>query len=263
MVDTAILNWTLANILALVVIMIRVGPLIFLMPVIGSQSVPPQAKVLFTLMTSLVLLPVVPVTAANLPTTAIGLTIFVGKEMLFVAILALFAKLVFAAVESAGQMVAMQMGFSMAGVMDPQHGTQIAIIGFFWHMIAALLFLSVNGHHLFFRTLVETFTWVRPGGLSITQASYEGIIHGVGHMFVLAVKIMAPAGAVLFFSDVAMGILAKVSPQIPVMLVAMPMKIAIGFIFIGLSLDLFMPLMIQNFDMLGRLLPKLAIGLGG
>lgn len=60
-----------------------------------------------------------------------------------------------------------------------------------------------------------------------------------------------------------MGILAKVSPQIPVMIVAMPMKIAIGFIFIGLSLNLFMPLMIQNFDLLGRLLPRLAMGLGG
>lgn len=198
MVDTTILNWTLANILALIVIMIRVGPLIFLMPIIGSETIPPQAKILFTLMISLILLPVVPVTGADLPTSAVGLTVFMGKEILFVGILALFAKLVFAAVESAGQMVAMQMGFSMAGVMDPQHGTQVAIIGFFWHLIAALLFLCVNGHHLFFRTLVETFTWVHPGGLNITQASYEGIIHGVGHMFVLAVKIIAPVGAVLF-----------------------------------------------------------------
>ena len=263
MVDTALLNWSLNNIMALVAIMTRVGPLIFLMPVLGSKSVPPQAKVLFTLLTSLILLPVVPVTAADLPLTAVGIVIFMAKEILFVGILALFAQLVFAAVESAGQMVAMQMGFAMAGVMDPQHGSQIAIIGFFWHMLAALLFLSVNGHHLFFRTLVESFTWVHPGGLNITAASYEGITHGVGHMFVLAVKIIAPVGAVLFFTDIAMGILAKVSPQIPVMLVAMPLKIAIGFIFIGLSLNLFMPLMLRNFDMLDRLLPILAKGLGG
>ncbi len=263
MTDTTLLNWTLANIMVLVIIMARVGPLIFLMPIIGSQSIPPQAKVLFTLITSLVLLPVVPVTAADLPSSAVGLIVFMGKEILFVAILALFANLVFAAVESAGQMVAIQMGFSMAGVMDPQHGTQVAIIGFFWHMIAALLFLSVNGHHLYFRTLAETFTWVHPGSLNLTQATYAGIVHGVGHMFVLAVKIIAPVGTVLFFSDVAMGILAKVSPQIPVMIVAMPMKIAIGFIFIGLSLNLFMPLMINNFYMLERLLPKLAMGMGG
>ncbi|MFC1513139.1 flagellar biosynthetic protein FliR [Thermodesulfobacteriota bacterium] len=263
MVDTALLNWTLNNILALVAIMARVGPLIFLMPIIGSKSVPPQTKALFTLITSLVLLPVVPVTGAALPLSTVGLVVFMAKEILFVAILAIFANLVFAAVETAGQMVSMQMGFAMAGVMDPQHGSQVAIIGFFWHMIAALIFLSVDGHHLFFRTLVESFTWVHPGGLNISQASYEGIIQGVGHMFILAVKIIAPVGTVLFFSDVAMGILAKVSPQIPVMLVAMPAKIAIGFIFVGLSLDLFLPLMIQNFDMLGRLLPKLAMGLGG
>ncbi len=263
MVDTNLLNWSLNNVLAMVAIMARVGPLIFLMPILGSKSVPPQAKVLFTVLTSLILLPVVPVTGADLPLSAVGLMIFMGKEILFVAILALFAHLVFAAVESAGQMVAMQMGFAMAGVMDPQHGSQIAIIGFFWHMLAALLFLSVNGHHLFFRTLVESFNWVHPGGLNITQASYEGIIHGMGHMFVLAVKIIAPVGAVLFFTDIAMGILAKVSPQIPVMIVAMPLKIAIGIIFVGLSLNLFIPLMLRNFDMLDRLLPVLAKGLGG
>lgn len=263
MVDTAILNWTLNNILALVVIMVRVGPLIFLMPVLNSQSVPPQAKALFTLMTSLVLLPAVPVTAADLPLTVVGIAVFIAKEMVFVAILALFANFIFAAIETAGQMVAMQMGFSMAGVMDPQHGTQVAIIGFFWHMIAVLLFLSVDGHHLFFRTLVETFTWVHPGSLNIDQASYEGIVQGFGHMFILAVKIIAPAGAVLFLTDVAMGVLAKVSPQIPIMLVTMPLKIAIGFIFVGLSLNLFTTLMMKDFDMLGRILPKLAIGLGG
>jgi len=263
MVDATLLNWTLNNILALIVIIIRVGPIIFMMPVLSSQSVPPQAKALITLMISLVLLPVVPVTAADLPVTVTGIAVFMAKEIAFIAILSLFANFIFAAIETAGQMVAMQMGFAMAGVMDPQQGNQVAIIGFFWHMIAVLLFLSVNGHHLFFRTLVETFTWVHPGGFSLSQASYEGIIQGFGHMFVLAIKLIAPVGTVLFLTDVAMGILAKVSPQIPVMLVAMPLKIAIGFIFVGISLNLFIAIMLQNYDMLGRLLPKLAMGLGG
>ena len=263
MVDANLLNWTLNNLLALTAIMVRVGPLIFLMPVIGSQSIPLQVKALFTLMISLILLPVVPVTAADLPTTAVGFAIFMGKETLFAAILALFARYIFAAVETAGQMVAMQMGFAMSGVMDPQQGSQVAIIGYFWHLIAVLIFLSVNGHHIFIRTLVESFAWVHPGDLSLSQASYDGVIQGSIYMFVLAVKIIAPVGAVLFLSDVAMGILAKVSPQIPIMIVAMPMKIAIGLIFVGLSLNLFTELMLKNFDMLGRLLPKLAMGLGG
>ncbi|MDH5297666.1 MAG: flagellar biosynthetic protein FliR [Desulfobulbaceae bacterium] len=263
MVDTAILNWSLSQALALLVIIVRVGPMVFLMPVIGSPSVPAQVKALFTLMISLVLLPVVPVSAADLPTTSTGFALFVAMEVLFGGILALFARFVFAAVEIAGQMVGVQMGMGMAGAIDPQYGTQTSQVGLFWSLVSYLLFFSIDGHHMIFRVLTETFTWVRPGGLHLSQATYEGIIRGGGHMFVLAVKVMAPAAAVLFFADVAMGILAKTVPQIPIMIVGMPVKIAIGFIFVGLSLNYFLPLMLNNFEMLGRLLPRLAMGMGG
>ncbi len=263
MVDTALLNWTLSQVLALIVILIRVGPLLFMMPVVGSDSVPTQIKALFSLMTSLVLLPVVPVNASMLPVTAIGFLVFVATEVAFSATLALFAHFIFAAVETAGQMVGIQMGMGMAGTMDPQNGSQTSPVGAYWHLVAILLFLAVDGHHIFFRTLVASFTWVPPGTLHLGQATYEGMMRGAGEMFVLAVKVMAPASAVLFFMDVAMGIVAKTVPQIPVMIVGMPVKIAVGFIFVGMSLNLFLPLMIKNFDTLGRLLPKLAMGMGG
>lgn len=86
-------------------------------------------------------------------------------------------------------------------------------------------------------------------------------MQGAAHMFLLAVKIMAPAGAALFFSHVAMGIIAKTVPQIPILIVALPLNIAIGIIFVGLSLGYFMPLLINNFDMLGNALMRLAIGM--
>ncbi len=145
----------------------------------------------------------------------------------------------------------------------PQFGTQTSLIGIFWNLVAILLFLAINGHHIFITTLVDSFQWVPPGTLHLQKATFNGMMMGVMNMFVLAIKVMAPAGAVLFFSHVAMGILAKTVPQIPVMIVAMPLDIALGFIFVGLSLTFFAPLMLSNFAMLGRLLPRLAMGLGG
>ena len=88
-------------------------------------------------------------------------------------------------------------------------------------------------------------------------------MQGTLHMFVLAVKIMAPASAAIFFTHVAMGIIAKTVPQIPILIVGLPLNIAVGLIFVGLSLAYFMPLLIANFDMLGRLLPRLSMGMGG
>jgi flagellar biosynthetic protein FliR len=263
MVDTALLNWTMSQFLTVIIIMVRVGPLLFLMPVIGSRSVPAQVKALATVATAFVLSSSVPVDITSLPTTTLGFMIFSLSEICFAGLLAVFARLVFTSVQIAGQMVGIQMGMGMAGVMDPQFGIQVSMVGQFWNLMAVLIFLSINGHHLFFKTLSESYTWVKPGTLIVTQATYEGMMQGVMHMFVLAVKIMAPASAAVFFSHVAMGIIAKTVPQIPILIVGLPLNIGVGLIFVGLSLAYFFPLMISQFDMLGRLLPKLAMGVGG
>jgi flagellar biosynthetic protein FliR len=263
MVEATLLNWTLNQVLALVIILTRVAPLLFFMPVIGSRSVPAQIKILICLTTALVLVPVVKVDPGLLPQTPVGFMVLVVTEIAFGAILAIFVRLVFAAVEIAGQTVGVQMGMGMAGVMDPQFGTQISPVGLLWNVTAILIFLAIDGHHIFFSTLVESFTWLAPGGINISQATFNGIIRGTAHMFFLAVKIMAPAGAALFFLHVAQGIIAKTVPQIPILIVALPVNIAVGMIFVGLSLIYFLPLMLQNFEMIGRLLPKLGMGMGG
>lgn len=263
MTDTALLNWTLNNVLSLLIIMTRVGPLIFLMPVIGSTSVPPQIKVLFTLVLSLILVPTVSVTPETFPKSAIDYAVFVGAEIAFGAVLAFLARMVFSACDIAGQMVSISMGMGMAGAMDPQSGTQVSLIGNLWNIISILIFLAINGHHLFFKTLVESFNWVQPGSIHLSEATFNGIVAATHHMFVLAIQIMAPTAAALFLSHVAMGIIAKTVPQMPVMIVAMPMNIAIGFIFVGLSMSYFLPLMIRNFDKMGVELLQLAKGMGG
>ncbi len=262
MVDADLLNWTINQFLCLVIILVRVAPLLFFMPVIGTPAVPAQVKILFSLMVSLVLVPVVPVGAADLPSTVPGLMIFVITEICLGAFLAVFARLVFAAVQVAGQMVGIQMGMGMAGVMDPQFGAQVSLIGQLWNVVAILIFLAMDGHHIFVRTMIESFNFVRPGTMHITQATYSGMMQGAAQMFVMAVKIMAPASAAVFFTHVAMGIIAKTVPQIPILIVGMPINIAVGFIFVGLSLGYFMPLMINYFDRLGRDLPRLAAGMG-
>ncbi|MDR9500268.1 MAG: flagellar biosynthetic protein FliR [Desulfurivibrionaceae bacterium] len=262
MTDTALLNWTLNSLLVLVIVLIRVGPLLFFMPVIGAKTVPSQAKIPLIMAVALVVAPSVAVTADQLPTTALGFALFVVNEICFAAILAFFARLLFDAIQLAGQMVSIQMGMAMAGTMDPQFGNQASLVGQFWTMTAFLIFLAIDGHHIFFHTLVESYRWVAPGTLHLTEATYNGVLAAVGHMFILAVKIMAPASAAIFFSHIAMGIIAKTVPQIPILIVGMPMNILVGLLFVGFSIEYFLPLMTSQFENLGRLLPRLAQGMG-
>jgi len=263
MVSASLLNWTIEYLLVILTILPRVAALLFLMPVLGSRSVPLQVKALLTVLTATVLAPVVGVRPDQLPLGTAGYLLLVVAEVAFGAILALFARLIFAAVDTAGQMVGIQMGIGVAGVMDPQFGTQVSIIGQFWNIITILIFLGINGHHLFFSTLADSFAWVGPGRLHLGDATLRGITEGIAHMFVLAVQIMAPVTGVLFFTQVALGILAKTVPQINLLIVSLPLNIAIGLLFVGMSLGLFVPLLESEFQMLHRLLPRLAMGLGG
>ena len=262
MTNTALLNWTLNNLLVFFIVLVRVGPLLFFMPVLGAKNVPSQIKMLVVFAVSLIVAPSVTVTPEQLPTTTLGFVLFALNEICFAAILAFFARMIFDAIQLAGQMVGIQMGMAMAGVMDPQFGNQVSLVGQLWTMTAFLIFLAVDGHHIFFNTLVESYRWVAPGTLHLTEATYNGILQAVGHMFILGVKIMAPASAAIFFSHIAMGIIAKTVPQIPILIVGMPMNIVIGMLFVGLSMGYFMPLMISQFEMLGRALPRLAQGMG-
>jgi len=263
MVETALLHWTLEHVLSLMLIMLRVGPMVFMMPVLGSSSVPVPAKALFTLASSLVLLPVADVPASLVPETATGLLALAATEFVFAGTMAFFARLLFAATDLAGQMVSVSMGMGMAGTMDPQFGTQVSLISYFWNILVILIFLAIDGHHVFFRVMAESFHWLRPGGLTLTDATFRGVVGGVAHMFVLAIQIMAPAAAALFLSHVAMGIIAKTVPQVPIMIVAMPLNIAIGFVFIALSLQYLLPLMVKNFGQLARQMALLGMGMGG
>ncbi len=262
MVDSSLLNWTMNSLLTLVIVLIRVGPLLFFMPVLGAKNVPNQVKMLVVFAVAFIVAPSVAVHSGQLPTTTLGFALFALNEVCFAAILAFFARLIFDAIQLAGQMVSIQMGMSMAGVMDPQFGNQVTLVGQLWTMTAFLIFFAVDGHHIFFTTLVESYQWVNPGTLHLTEATYNGILHAVGRMFILGVKIMAPASAAIFFSHIAMGIIAKTVPQIPILIVGMPLNIVIGLLFVGLSMGYFLPLMIGQFEMLDRALPRLAQGMG-
>lgn len=263
MVDPALLNWTIDHIMRVLMVLIRVGPLLFLMPVFGARGVPAQVRILMSLTIALVIAPVAPITVADLPITPPGFVIFAAREVALAAILALFTRFIFAAVEIAGQIVGIQMGMMMAGVMDPQFGTQVSLVGMLWNIAAILIFLAIDGHHIFLAAMIQSYHWVGPGQLGlIGQLTYEAMMNGALQMFVLAVMIMAPAMAVLFFSHIGMGIIAKVVPQIPVLIVGMPLNIALGLLFAGLSMGYLAPLLIARFEMLGRLLPRIVAGLG-
>jgi flagellar biosynthetic protein FliR len=178
-------------------------------------------------------------------------------------IVGLTAKMFFAAVQLAGQLIGFQMGFSIAGAFDPESGTQGSVLAEMGYWIAIVLFLLLNGHHIFLRSLTDSFTAVEVGSLRLGEGLFRTMLEASKQMFVMSLKVGAPAVVALLFTSASFGIVAKVVPQMNILIVAFPLKVVVGLFFFGFSVEMLLFLVRQyvaNFEgMLGVIMKLMKV----
>jgi len=221
-----------------ILIFIRMGVVLFLFPIFGGMMVPKSVKAGLALLITIILFPVVKPSPELFPGTVLGSVNLLLSELVLGLIIGLSVHLFFAAVQLGGQLVGFQMGFAIANVIDPETGTQGSILAQFGYWIALLLFLVLNGHHILLDVLANSFSVVKVGSLGLGDGIFERIVGASGEMFSMAIKVGAPAIAALLLTSAGFGIVAKLVPQVNILIVAFPLKIAIGLFFFGVSLQL-------------------------
>lgn len=224
---------------AFLLIFIRVGAILMTLPIFGSKRLSRRIKIGFVFAVSLTLYPVVDLSGINFPLNTVTLIPCIVGEIIIGAILGLTASLIFAGVQLSGQLVGFQMGFAIARVIDPVSGIQASILSTFENIVAVLIFLSLNAHHFFIKAISSSFQLIPPLGLNLSGNLMWLVLDLSGNMFILAIKIGAPVIAILLFTSVAFGIVARTVPQVHIMIVAFPLKISIGLLFIALSFPFF------------------------
>ncbi|KAB2889477.1 MAG: flagellar biosynthetic protein FliR [Desulfobulbaceae bacterium] len=232
------------------VVTARIAGFIGAIPVISGAQTPVRVKTGLVVMIALVLFPIM---GENLPTVSFAplpFLLLVINEVLLGTLIGLIARLIFTAVEFGATVIGYQMGFAAANIFDPQGERQVALISQFQNVFAILIFLAINGHHHFLRTAVRSYELLPPGKLQLTGEAVPYLMQLAAHMFTLGVLFSAPVLAVLLFSGLILGILARVFPQLNVFLLSFPLNIGIAFIVISLTLDLSFILLRREFDSL-------------
>lgn len=148
-------------------------------------------------------------------------------------------RLIFDGIQLAGQLIGFQMGFAIVNVIDPVNNEQVSIIAQFQYLIAMLVFLILNGHHIFLYSIAESFRIIPPLGFHFSGELIQVIVVFVKNMLEVAIKTGAPIIAVLLFTSVGMGLIARTVPQINIFIVGFPLQIAIGLISVGITLPVF------------------------
>jgi len=156
------LNISLPQVQIFLLILVRVIAILLTAPIFNSRNIPVLFKVGLSFAVSLILFPILNLQDLPVRFDAIPLIIGIVSEILIGIIIGLSARMIFVGIQLAGQLVGFQMGLAMANVMDPATSEQMPLLGQLNNLIAMLIFLVTNAHHLFLRALVESFQIVPP-----------------------------------------------------------------------------------------------------
>ncbi|MDR2801348.1 MAG: flagellar biosynthetic protein FliR [Desulfovibrio sp.] len=214
--------------------LMRVSLVIFLLPFYGGEYIPVQVKAALCLVLSMALWPNLSFPGELFPTHPAGIALMVLTEIVLGLVLGLCVYFIFAAVQTGGELMGFQMGFTMVTLADPSSGAQVSISSHLLYMVALLIFLAMDGHLHLLRALADSFALIPPGGLTVNGILTADMLNFSGTMFSLAVRIAAPVMAALLTVELALALMGRAAPQMNLLTLGFPIKIAVGFFFMSI-----------------------------
>jgi flagellar biosynthetic protein FliR len=210
----------------------RIASFFVVVPVFSAKNVPAHFKIGLAFFVTLMAFSIVGTTSPVAFDSLYFLSIL--REILVGVFLGFVAYMFFTVVQIAGSFIDIQIGFGIANVFDPMTGAQSPVIGNLKYMIATLLFLSFNGHHLLLKAIMESYEWIPLSNETFTKLYNGQIVEFMfktfSTVFALSFQMSAPLIAALFLTDLGLGLLARVAPQFNILVVGAPLKMLIGFI---------------------------------
>ncbi len=235
----------------------RVGAMFLAAPVTGSMSVPMRVRLVLGLAVTAVIVPLLPPPPAVDPFSLPAITIIFHQILIGVA-MGFALQLVFSAIITGGQVIAMQMGLGFSLMVDPQNGAQVPVLSQLYLILATLLFLGFDGHLAMIQLLVESFRVLPVGPAGIGTAGFWELVNWGSRMFAGGVWLAIPAVAALLVVNTAFGVMARSAPQFNIFAIGFPVAMLMGFIVILFVLPTVVPqftlLVSEVFDLIGQIL---------
>jgi len=228
----------------------RVAAMFAAIPVFSGGQIPPQLRLGVAVLFAALTYPIVKDFIPSGNFTPLELGLLISAEIILGLLVGFLAQLAFMAAEFAGSVIGYQMGFAAANIFDPSTQSQVALISRFQGIFAILLFLSLNIHHLFLEAIVASFEMLPPGSLTLSGGAIPMIVEVANHSLILSIRLVAPILALLTLSNLTLGIMSRVFPQLNVFMISFPLNIGISFIVMGLTLGIVANLLQGEFSSL-------------
>lgn len=233
---TTLLQWfSPPVIVAYVLTLVRVSGMLVAAPWFNQQEIPARFKAGLAFILALVLFlgTVGIANVSQLPalTSLPLLAVAAVQELVIGILLGVAVHWVTLAFQVSGELVSVQMGLSMATALDPASGGSTPITAKLLAMLAVVLLLAENVHHALIKALAISLQQVplaQPWLLGHLGELAALLTSWLGSLFVLGLSLALPVMGVLLLTEVAMGFLAKLVPQMNIFMVGLPFKVMLG-----------------------------------
>jgi flagellar biosynthetic protein FliR len=225
----------------------RIMAIIIHVPVLGGQNIPSQVRIGLGFVLSIALIPwqPLPEDAASIGFIAYGVSI--GKEILIGTLIGYSADLAFGAIQMAGGAMGLGSGFESSRIFNPSMGDSGSAFDQIFVMTATIVFLMINGHHLVITAIQKTFELLPING-SLPFDGLETIMRTTSTFIMAGIHLALPVMTALILTDLTLGLLARVAPQVQVYFLGLPVKVVVSLLALSFMFASLLPYLSSLFQ---------------
>jgi flagellar biosynthetic protein FliR len=217
----------------------RVSGIFLLTPVFGSKNIPRTLKIGLAGFLTYIALPIVTLSPAIHIMSIYQLLYYMIFEFFIGLVFGFISLLILSSIYIAGTIIDRNIGFSMVSVINPQDESQIPITSNLFYVMAIMVFLMTDLHHILIKAVLHSFKVIPIGYENVNLLFVDKVVEIMRTAFVLGFKMAAPIMITIFATNVLLGVLSRAMPQMNVFVVGMPLKIFIGLITIFIVLPIY------------------------
>lgn len=228
-----------AQLWQIVFLSIRCGAALMAAPMVGGTAVPPQLRILLSLVlgyfiSAWVPLPALPAMMSIAAILAVLQEIAVGLMLGFVLQLAFAIPLI------AAEQIAGTMGLAIATSIDPASGAQAGALGTFFGLVLSLLFYATGAHLMWFELLIESYRLLPAGQFALGAGRAESVVLFMGYGLAAAAVIALPVVPVLLLVQIVTGLIARSAPSLNLFALGLPAGVLAGIAAMIIALPVMM-----------------------
>jgi len=242
MSSTTLIPWAFSVLL----LTVRLSVALAMSPAWSSFGVPAMVRVALTFALALLTFAnrgPVPAAAGWLATPG-ALLVPVAAEIFIGALLGLGVHVLFAALALAGRLMDVQIGFAIGSIFDPVTRTSANILGALMSLLGITLFMLSDAHLQLAQLVSSSIDLLPLGQMPRLNDPLQPLL-AAGWMFTLGLAFAAPVAVALLLTDVAFAVASRNMPQLNVLVLAIPMKVIVGYLVLAIAVSGLSPLMQQ------------------